>query len=129
MHWGKKLSPEVSLKLNFVAYFFPSKFDQRVYRRSAIYYYIWINKWNTYRFFSLRALRVLLKYTVKVLNHFTGFSARNGELYLKYNLSIPKFPVFFFFLFSYIISKTNDRNEKNYLQNMSILTNSIQKYF
>ena len=35
---GKKLSREVSLKLNFVASFFPSKFDQRDYRRSTICY-------------------------------------------------------------------------------------------
>ena len=48
---------------------------------------------------------MLLKYTVKVLNHFTGFSARNGELYLKYNLSIPKFPVFYFFYFRILFLK------------------------
>ena len=34
-------------------------------------------------FFNLRALRMLVEYTVEVLNYFTRFSARNGELYLK----------------------------------------------
>ena len=54
---------------------------------------------------------MLVEYTLKVLNHFTRCSARNGELYLKQHLSIPKFPVIFF-SFSYIISETNDRIEK-----------------
>ena len=31
-------------------------------------------------FFSLRALRMLVEYNVKVSNHVTRFSARNGEL-------------------------------------------------
>ena len=34
-------------------------------------------------FFSLMASRMLDEYTVIVSNHFTRFSARNGELSLK----------------------------------------------
>ena len=56
---------------------------------------------------------MLDEYTVKVSNHFTCFSPRNGELSVKY-YSIPKFPVFDF-SFSYIISKTNDRIKKKSL--------------
>ena len=68
MHWRKKLSRKVSLKFYFVAYFFPSKFDQRDYRRFAIYYWIWINKRNIYGFFNLRALRMLVVFKITFIN-------------------------------------------------------------
>ena len=58
MHWGKQLSREVFPKLNFVAFLFPSKFDQRDYRRSVIcYLIIGINTQNIYRFFQLEGFR------------------------------------------------------------------------
>ena len=48
---------------------------------------------------------MLVEYTVEVSNHFTRFSARNGELYFKLHLSIPKILVIFFFHFRILFLK------------------------
>ena len=100
MHWRKKLSREVSLKLNFVAYFFPSKFNQRDYRRSAICQ----SFKSFYPFFSEKR---------RVVFEITFIDSEISRI---------------FFSFFYIICKTNDRFKKIYWQKMSILTSSIQRY-
>ena len=47
---------------------------------------------------SLTASRMLVEFTVKISNHHTHFSARNGEISLKQHLLILNFPIFLFYI-------------------------------
>ena len=71
---------------------------------------------------------MLLEY-YQSLKSFYPFFSEKRRVEFKITLINSEVSRNFFFFISYIISKPNDRIEKMYWQNMSILTSSIQRHF